>query len=427
MSATHRLHIGFSANQTWLSGNAWRRPDSGAARGMTGNPGLDHARRAEAAHLDFFFRADALFHMGGHVGGLDPTLQFAAIAGQTEAIGLVTTASTTFFPPFLLARQLQSLHWLSNGRAGWNIVTSLGGHANFGLEQMPSADNRYAAAREYLDVVRRLWDSFPADAVLMDRDAGKMIDAARVTPIDHAGDHYRVEGPLNMPSHPAPLPLFQAGASPAGRDFAASCAQAIFASCPDMEVARELRRDMRARAAGHGRDPDDIRVLPGLSLFLAETRDAAQALFADTHRGLGDQRKIDHVRDNAGIDLTVLSPDTRITSEMIRRPETVRSRTHAELLYRRIEHDAPTVEALMNSVEVTGSSHWPVIGTPEDAVAEILRWHDAGAIDGFIAFPGGSMESYRLFFDQVMPRLVAEDRFRRSYAGDTFAAHLDRY
>lgn len=133
------------------------------------------------------------------------------------------------------------------------------------------------------------------------------------------------------------------------------------------------------------------------------------------------------MRDTAGIDLTELSPDTRITSEMIRRPETVRSRTHAELLYRRIERDSPTVEALMNSVEVTGSSHWPVIGTPEEAVSEILRWHDAAAIDGFIAFPGGSMESYRLFFDQVMPRLVAEDRFRRSYAGDTLAAHLDRY
>ncbi|MBO9475694.1 NtaA/DmoA family FMN-dependent monooxygenase [Shimia sp. R10_1] len=427
MTSSHRLHIGFSANTTWLSGNAWRRPDSGVYPGGFGDPGLAHIKRAEAAHLDFIFRADVLYNMGLGSGELDPNLQFAAVAGQTSSIGLVTTASTMFIPPYYLARQLQSLHWLSNGRAGWNVVTSLGGHGNFGLDEMPSADVRYANARDYLEVIRKLWKSFPRNALIADRDSGQLIDPDLIQQIHHSGPFHKVEGPLNIPTHPAPLPLFQAGASPTGRDFAASCADAIFASCPDMEAALELRSDIRSRAVAHGRKADDIRVLPGLSLFLAETREAAQALFADTHKGIGDQRKIDYVRDTAGIDLTSIPANTRVTPDMIQRPQTVRSRTHADLLYRRIEHDSPTVEALLNSVEVTGSSHWPVIGTAQDAVDQIVAWHSAGAIDGFIAFPGGSMASYNLFFDEVMPRLVALDLFRSSYEGNTLASHLSRY
>lgn len=427
MTTSHRLHIGFSANATWLSGNAWRRADSGVHPGVFGDPGLAHAKRAEAAHLDFIFRADVLYNMGLGRGELDPNLQFAALAGQTSSIGLVTTASTMFVPPYYLARQLQSLHWLSNGRAGWNVVTSLGGHGNFGLGDMPAADVRYANAREYLEVIHRLWDSFPADALIADRESGQLVNADLIQPINHSGARHSVEGPLNMPSHPAPLPLFQAGASSTGRDFAASCADAIFASCPDMDAALELRCDIRKRATAYGREPDDIRLLPGVSLFLAETRDAAQALFAATHKGIGDQRKIDLIRENTGIDVTALSPDTCVTPEMIVRPDNVRSNTHAELLYRRIERDDPTVEALLSSVEVTGSSHWPVIGTPKDAVEEIVKWHEAGAIDGFIAFPGGSMASYDLFFDEVIPRLVALDMFRRSYDDNTLVGHLKRY
>jgi len=148
---------------------------------------IDLAKMAEKSKLDFLFKADYLYvspQMIGdsaNYGSPDPTMMFAAIAHETERIGLVTTISTTFNPPYVVARQLQSLHWLSNGRAGWNIVTSIEGAENFGDSPMPSPQERYAKAKEFTDVVRKLWDSFPSEAIVIDRESGMFSDKDKVT------------------------------------------------------------------------------------------------------------------------------------------------------------------------------------------------------------------------------------------------------
>ncbi len=178
----------------------------------------------------------------------------------------------------MVARQLQSLHWVSNGRAGWNIVTALQGHENFGLEAMPGADERYARAAEFTRLVHDLWASYPNQALLLDRENGRYADRSQVHPVDHAGEYFRVRGPLNLPAFgKARIPLVQAGASDTGRDFAASVADLVFAPTPDKDAALELRRDLSQRARRHGRRPEDIRLLPGLSLYLAPTREQARS------------------------------------------------------------------------------------------------------------------------------------------------------
>jgi alkanesulfonate monooxygenase SsuD/methylene tetrahydromethanopterin reductase-like flavin-dependent oxidoreductase (luciferase family) len=189
MTLQKGLHIGMSLAPTWLSGEGWRRPDSRVESLFGSDFALDIARRSEAAHLDFVFRpdvscvvADAL-QSGSGFTSLDPTVLLAALTRETTRIGLVSTVSTTFYPPYLVARQLQSLNWLSNGRVGWNIVTALQGHENFGLAAMPSAEERYARAAEFTDVVQRLWRSFPNQALLIDRDNGVYADPAQVQPI----------------------------------------------------------------------------------------------------------------------------------------------------------------------------------------------------------------------------------------------------
>ncbi|MBF2963761.1 LLM class flavin-dependent oxidoreductase, partial [Pseudomonas aeruginosa] len=247
MSTPKRLHIGMSLAPTWLSGDAWRRPDSNIEGIFGSDFAVDIARRSEAAHLDFVFRPDVsslpldVLETGSGFASLDPTVLLAAVARETSRIGLVSTVSTTFYPPYVVARQLQSLHWISNGRAGWNIVTALQGHENFGLDAMPDAEQRYARAAEFTRLVHDLWDSFPREALLVDRESGRYADVSRVHPVDHDGEFLKVKGPLNLPAFgEARIPLVQAGASESGRDFAASVADLVFAPTPDKEAALEL-------------------------------------------------------------------------------------------------------------------------------------------------------------------------------------------
>ncbi|OCC02131.1 monooxygenase [Labrys sp. WJW] len=432
MEIKRRLHIGLSLAPTWLSGDGWRRLDSDIENIYSDEFYLDIAKRAEAARLDFVFRPDTLFldphalETGPGFGSLDPTILLATMARETSHIGLLTTISTTFNSPYVVARQLQSLNWLSKGRVGWNIVTALDGNENFGLPAMPSAGERYERAAEFTQIVRRLWASYPQDALKQDRESGRYADSALVRPIDHVGARFSVKGPLNLPAYgTSSIPLIQAGASPTGRDFAASVADAIFASTPDMAAALELRSDLRQRALGHGRRADDIRVLPGLSLYLASNRSEARALFAQTHARADTGRRFKAIRDMTGLDLSHWPDDRRVTAADL--PEVtpaLRSRTHAELLLRLIRNEQPTVTELLTRPEVIGSAHWRVIGTAQDAAGQVRQWASAGAIDGFVILPGGSAEALRLALEDLVPQLTEAGLFRQTYRGSTFADHL---
>ncbi|MGG0757057.1 NtaA/DmoA family FMN-dependent monooxygenase [Brevibacillus laterosporus] len=432
MTENRQLCIGLSLSATWMKGDGWRRPDSGVEKMDSIDYYIDLAKIAEKAKLDFLFRADYLYvspQMLGdsaNFGSPDPTMIFAAIARETERIGLVTTISTTFNPPYVVARQLQSLHWLSNGRAGWNIVTSIEGAENFGDSPMPSAQERYAKAMEFTDVVRKLWGSFPNEAIVMDRESGMFSDRDKVSSINHSGEFFSVKGPLTMPAHKSgSIPFFQAGASDTGRNFASTVANAIFAAMPDLESGVELRNDLRKRAKEHGRNPDAIKVLPGLYFFLADTREEANELHKAAHAHLSMDRRHASLKSVLGLDLSSLALDHRVTADMLPDPnQPVRSRTHAELLRRYITNHQPTVEEVLARPEVVGSAHWVSVGTVDDVVSDIIERFEAGAIDGFIALPGGSEKSMEIFFEKLMPQLVERGLFRSQYTGVTLREHL---
>ncbi|KAA1186588.1 NtaA/DmoA family FMN-dependent monooxygenase [Paenibacillus sp. B2(2019)] len=432
MTGNRQLCIGLSLNATWMKGDGWRHPDSGVEKMRSIKYYIDLAKMAENSKLDFLFRADYLYvspQMLGdssNFGSPDPALFFAAIARETERIGLVTTISTTFNPPYVVARQLQSLHWLSNGRAGWNIVTSIEGADNFSDSPMPSPEERYAKAKEFTDVVCKLWESFPNEAIVIDRQSGMFSDKDKVTAINHSGEFFSVKGPLTLPAHRSGTPpLFQAGASDIGRNFASSVADAIFAAMPDIESGVELRNDLRKRAAEQGRDPDAIRVLPGLYFFLADTREEALELHKTAHANLSLERRHASLKSVLGLDLTDYSIDRRVTTDMLSDPnQAVRSRTHAELLRRYIIKNQPTVKEILDRPEVVGSAHWVSVGTVEDVLNDIIERFEAGAMDGFIALPGGSEQSLELFFEKLVPKLVERGLFRSEYTGCTFREHL---
>lgn len=412
-----QLVIGLSLTATWLKGASEHRGP--AEDPVTFNVRL--AQMAEAAKLDFVFKPDSLFVPPGTpatgAAPLDPTLALTAVALSTRHIGLVTTISTSFNPPYVTARQLQSLHWISGGRTGWNIVTSLDGAGNFGATEMPPADERYRKAVEFVDTVKALWQS---------NQSPGQADGQPLQPINHDGEFFRVDGPLNIAGHPAgDPPLFQAGASEQGRSFAASIADAIFAATPDMAAAQELRADLRRRAAAAGRSEDAVKVLPGLYFFIAETREKALALHRDAHAHFTREQRLDKLRMVLGVDLSHLPDDHPLTEDDLPASDhPVRSRTHADLLRRHILNHRSTLAEILQRPEVVGSAHWVSVGTVEDVLSDIISWYDQGAIDGFIALPGGSENSMQMFFDQLVPRLADMGFFRDRYAGKTLSDHL---
>lgn len=426
------LITGMSLAVTWLSGNAWRREDSEVERLYDADYYLSLAQLAEQATFDFVFRPDSLFidpsTLSSSVGfsGLDPTLLLTAVAMGTRQIGLLTTASTTFHSPYVIARQLQSLHHLSRGRAGWNVVTALDGHANFGLDKMPDTATRYARADEFTQAVKALWHSFPAQALRHDKAQGIYADVDKIKPIHFHGQHIHCEGPLSLAGHPAgDVPLFQAGASSTGKAFAAKIAQGIFAATPTQGDAQALREELQEKARELGRDPADIRVLPGLSLFLAKTDAQAKALFAHTRTHDQTQRHRMLIASSLGLQVEELPPHGPIDGKILRPMKAVRSRTHSELIRQLVQRESLTLDQLLERPEVAGSGHWLIVGTPETAAKEISQWYESGAIDGFIALPGGSRECFELVCRQLMPLLKTKGLVKSAYTGSTFKEHLD--
>jgi len=377
------------------------------------------AQRAEVAKLDFVFRADYLIahpelmaKMKGTVG-LDPSFLMAMVARETKQIGLVTTISSSFTPPYLIARQLQSLNWISEGRVGWNIVTSIDGAYNFSNEPMPSSEERYAKAAECTEVVKQLWHSHPYEILEMDGNLEKIKEL--VKPIEHEGEFFHIRGPLNLPMHPAgEIPLFQAGASDVGRQFAATVSNAIFAATPAMEVGIEMRNDLRQQAIEVGRSADDIRLLPGLYFFIGDTYEEALEMHRQAHAHLTLERRY-----------RALESLIEVTVDMLpSKDQQVRSKTHADLVRRYIINNEPTVAVLLARPEVIGSAHLVAIGTPQDIVDQIVTFYEEGALDGFIAIPGGPAKSLDLFFSNVIPMLVERGLFRAEYEGSTLRSHL---
>ncbi|MDF5829493.1 LLM class flavin-dependent oxidoreductase [Pseudomonas aeruginosa] len=381
MSTPKRLHIGMSLAPTWLSGDAWRRPDSNIEGIFGSDFAVDIARRSEAAHLDFVFRPDVsslpldVLETGSGFASLDPTVLLAAVARETSRIGLVSTVSTTFYPPYVVARQLQSLHWISNGRAGWNIVTALQGHENFGLDAMPDAEQRYARAAEFTRLVHDLWDSFPREALLVDRESGRYADVSRVHPVDHDGEFLKVKDRSTC------RPSARRGFPGAGRRLRERARLRRLGGRPGVRAdpgqggcPGTAPRPSR-RAERHGRSPRDVRLLPGFSLYLAESREEAREIFMQTHARLDRARKFATIRQMLGLDLSDWPLDRPISAADLPPPvANPGSRTHTDLLRRLIERETLRLDQLLLRPEVVSAAHWRVIGTVDDAVEQIVDW-----------------------------------------------------
>jgi FMN-dependent oxidoreductase (nitrilotriacetate monooxygenase family) len=389
------------------------------------------AQRAEAALFDSVFLADQLA-LGGDVAQaprtwLEPITVLAAMAVATSRIGLIATASTTYTEPFNLARQFASIDHISNGRAAWNIVTSWLATAaeNYGGTGQVSHADRYARGEEFMEVVKTLWDSWAADAVIDNRVTGVYARPERIRSINHCGDFYAVAGPLNLPRCPQGRPvLVQAGSSDTGRRFAARHADAVFTAHMAKATAQEFYVDLKMLAAAEGRRPEEVLILPGLSAMIAGTETEAQCLAREvnelTDPEVGRKRLSGRF---GGHDFSHLPLDRPLSVADFPEPfsvEAARSRT--EVILNLVRRDQPTLRQLLGYL-AGARGHFVATGTPQQIADLIEDWFTDGAADGFNIMPPLLPAQLDVFSTEVIPILQRRGLFRTEYTGTMLREH----
>ncbi len=380
------MHLGLMFWATGTHAAGWRYPGSRADGAYDIGFIQDVTRLVEDAKFDFLFLGDRLFTdpalaktNPAQMSRLEPFTAASAIAAATSKIGIVATANPTYYDPYNLARLLASLDHLSHGRASWNLVTGADAMAasNFSRSEHWETEKRYDWADEFVDVVRALWDSWEDDAFVTDPVRGVYVDESKIHPIDHHGPYFDVTGPLNVARPPqGQVVLLHAGTSDRSRELGAREADVIFAAGGAVETAREYYADVKGRAARYGRAPDQIHILPSLSVIVAETRREALA-----------------IRDRLD-DLLPLAEDRA----------DVRAGSLGQATKRRDD--------------------WGITGDPSEVADYMQEWFETGAADGFNIFPPFVPGSVQAFTELVVPELRRRGLYRTEYTGGTFRDHL---
>lgn len=394
---------------------AWRHPEAPADAALDIDHFVGLAQSAEAAGLDFVFVEDAagvreanpaIASQTARSLGLEPLSLLAALAANTSRIGLVATASTSYNEPHGLARAFATLDLLSGGRIGWNLVTSASEieAANFGARGLRPHVDRYARATEFADVVTRLWD--PAN---------------RHADLDHTGAHFTVRHGLGLPPSPQGAPvLVQAGASEAGRDLAARTADVVFTAAQTFESAKSFYDDLKARVRAAGRDPDDIKIMPGVSPTVAATRAEAERRVAALQELIPDEVGTALLASYLSTDALAGQPLDGPLPEVA---ATQGMQSRQALVVEQARRDNLSIRALARQF-AGARGHWRLTGTPTGVADELERWFTGGAADGFNVMPAWVPGELDAFTALLMPELRRRGLFRDGYPGATLRASL---
>jgi FMN-dependent oxidoreductase (nitrilotriacetate monooxygenase family) len=408
---------------------AWRLPGNSAQP----TPDIAHyvhlARVAERGKLDSLFLADSPVLQGDPgrrpASRLEPTVLLTALAGATRHIGLIATASTSYNEPYNLARRFASLDHVSGGRAGWNIVTTAGADAarNFGLDDSPLHQDRYRRAAEFVEVSTKLWDSWADDAVVADKERGVHALPDRVRRIGHAGEFFRVDGPLNVQRSPQGYPLLvQAGSSEDGKDFAARYAEAVFTAQQTLEEGIAFYKDVKHRAELAGRSPDGIKILPGIVPVIGDTEAQARELDAELDRLIVPEYAKRQLARTLRLDPAELSLDEELPDGLPTEDEIEGAKSRYTLIVELARRERLTVRQLIGRLG-GGRGHRTFAGTAVQVADTIEHWYDSGAADGFNIMPAVLPSGLERFVDEVVPILQERGLFRTAYTGRTLREH----
>ncbi|TIT31043.1 MAG: LLM class flavin-dependent oxidoreductase [Mesorhizobium sp.] len=397
----------------WATGHhiaAWRHPKAHVKAGIDIDHYMALARTAEAAKFDMIFCEDAAGLREANVDiasqtsrsiGFEPISLLSALAVQTSRIGLVSTASTSYNEPYGLARTFLSLDHLSGGRAGWNLVTSASQieAANFGAAGLKPHADRYERAREFAEAVTGLW-------------RGKA---------GHDGQSFSVRDPLDLPRSPQGAPVMvQAGASDVGRDLAARTADVVFTAAQTFEEAKAFYDDLKGRMAANGREPDDIKIMPGVSPVVAETEAEAREKFEELQELIPDDVGVALLSSYLSISDLWRHPLDGPLPEL---PESEGMKSRQALVVEQSRRDGLSIRQLARHF-AGARGHWRIVGTAVQVADELQARFEGGAADGFNVMPSYFPGELDAFATLVVPELQRRGLFRKEYEGATLRAHL---
>ena len=388
------------------------------------------AQTAERGLFDLVFTADTFAMFGPdepeiwsrttRMSRHEPLTLLAALSALTKNIGLVATASTTFYQPFHVARFFASLDLISGGRSGWNVVTSSGlsEAANFGIAMLPEHE-RYRRATEFVEVVKGLWDSWEDDAVIGDKAAGIFIDPEKVHILDHAGEYYRSRGPLTLPRSPRGRPVIvQAGQSEAGRTLASAVADIVFTVEQDIGSAKAYYDDVKGRAAAAGRSPDTVKVLPGAMVITGRSRAEAREKHDRLQQLIPEDLGLTMLSRSIGIDLTRYPLDGPLPPFDI--TENV---GHRKVIADFAAREGMSIRQVYQRL-VGSRSHRVIVGTAQDVADDLEHWFSSGACDGFNIMPATFPQGLDDFVELCIPELQRRGLFRTEYEAATLRGNL---
>ncbi len=409
----------------------WRHRDAWSPTTMSLDNAIHIAKTAERGKFDMLFLADgnAVRQMDNPIlfsatsrsdrpAAFEPLTLLAALSQHTRHIGLFATATTTYDEPYLLARRFASLDHLSKGRACWNIVTGSypGDSVNFGrATHVPHAE-RYERAREFVEICKGLWDSWAEDAFIEDKATGRFLDPAKVQRLNHVGKHFSVQGPLNVARPPQGYPLLcSAGQSEEGRELAAEHAEGIFSVAFTKQEAQEFYADLKGRMAKFGRDPHELRVMPGVTIYLGRSEAEADELYRELQELILPDLGVAYLSKYCQMDLSpypVDGPMPDLTGAM---PGVTSYRKSIANLAR---SENLTIRQTYERV-VPSLGHVMFKGNPVQIADQMEDWYNGQACDGFNVDMPVAPRSLENFVDLVVPELQRRGIFRTEYAGGT--------
>ncbi|MFM0208324.1 LLM class flavin-dependent oxidoreductase [Paraburkholderia sediminicola] len=430
-ASTRQMHLGAFLMETGHHVAAWRHPSVQADAGTSLRANIALAQAAEKACFDAIFFADNVAAnvapgatRAARSDRLDPLTLLPALAVATDRIGLVATVTTSYNEPYHVARKFASLDVLSGGRAGWNLVTSdnAAEAQNFGRAEHIGHAERYERAHEFYQVVTGLWDSWDDESFSRDKTTGVYYDASTLSVLNHRGKHFSVAGPLNVPRSPQGWPVvIQAGSSEAGRNLAAHTADVVFTAHSNLASAQAFYGDMKKRAIAAGRAPDQMKIMPGISVIVAESESEAQERFlelqslVDPEAGVAMLARMLGNFDLSAYPLDGPLPELPLTDSG--------QRSRQALLTALAGSEQLTIRDLYLRI-AAGRGHHAVVGTAKRVADAMQEWFESDAADGFNVMPADLPDGLTRFCELVVPELQRRGLFRTRYTGTTLRDHL---
>jgi len=426
-----KLGLNIVANGAHAAG--WRMPGARVDAAMDIRFWKRMAQEAERARFHFMFWADGIavrhsakddeeLAYNARIDVFEPLTVIGALASVTERLGFVASASTTYNEPYHIARKFASLDYVTEGRIGWNVVTSWSEQEayNFGRDAHMEHGLRYRRAEEFVDVVLGLWDSWEDDAFLRDKKSGMWFDYDKMHILRHKGKHFTVRGPLNVARSPQGRPVVaQAGSSDTGMELAARTADMVFTAQTTIKEGQEFCNDMRSRVTKYGRGPEDIRIFPGIMPIVGRTETEAHEKYLELRSLVDDGVGIAGVaRLAGGVDIHALDPDGPLPPL---KPSNA-ARARQEMIIAMGKRGMTIRE--IGRVLAMSQAHRVVYGTPKQLADDMQAWLEQGACDGFnLLFPHYP-KPLEEWVTMVVPELQRRGLFRTEYEGKTFRENL---